>query len=152
MELPEGLTEIGGLWFAGCVHLVSLSVSTTVQTIGQEAFYKCERLASVCFKPGSQLKTIESGAFCGTGVERMEFPQTLEKIGQGAFYACKSLAEVRFGGDSMLSEIGSAAFRGSGVREFCAPDKLQVIGSNAFEDCSQLRTVVLNWGLQSVGE
>lgn len=47
IDLPAGLTEIGARWFAGCVHLTSVTVPQTISVIGDEAFYDCERLSKV---------------------------------------------------------------------------------------------------------
>lgn len=53
---------------------------------------------------------------------------------------------------SKLEHIGYRCFSGSKVDEFLAPRSLREIGSEAFARCQNLRRVVLNEGLEKLGD
>ena len=52
---------------------------------------------------------------------------------------------------SSLEFIGIGAFRDSGLREFRAPASLATVSQCAFYGCRDLKSVVLNEGLQNLG-
>ena len=45
LTVPESVTRIGSLAFAGCSNLVSIVIQNSVQNIGSSAFWGCNRLA-----------------------------------------------------------------------------------------------------------
>lgn len=79
-------------------------------------------------------------------------PKYVIVIKSNVFHDCSRLRKVTFPDDSTLEEIGSWCFSGSGIEEFYAPQNLKKIGANAFADCKNLKTVVLNEGLETLGE
>ena len=82
----EGLkvTEINGYAFYKCTGITSVSIPSSVETIGSSAFSDCTGLTSVSL---------------GNGVKR---------LGSSAFYGCSSLTSIT--GISQLEYIGSQAF------------------------------------------
>ena len=62
------LTKIGGATFINCDGLKKITIPKSVKLIEKEgyshgAFSGCSALKSVTFEPGSQLETVDSGAF-----------------------------------------------------------------------------------------
>ena len=53
--------------------------------------------------------------------------------------------------NSSLEFIGIGAFQDSGIQKFRAPGHLKTISQCAFAGCKDLKSIVLNEGLQSLG-
>ena len=79
-------------------------------------------------------------------------PSTLEVLGKETFAGCSNLTSVVFSGGSRLREIGDGCFANTGLKVFEAPPNLKKICSGAFGFCESLQRVVLNEGLETVGE
>lgn len=115
-----------------------LVVPKHIKTIKKKAFAN-RKLTSITFEQGSNICTIEEGAFSGTLIKSIEFPKGLKTIGKGAFSGCKELTSVSFEDASCLEEIGEEAFSycnmyGSFSRPVVFPASLKRLGVKAFSD------------------
>ena len=81
----------------------------------------------------------------------VEIPDSVTKIDKNAFRNWRALERVSMSSGSSLEFIGIGAFQDSGIRKFRAPSHLKTISQCAFAGCRDLRRVVLNEGLQSLG-
>lgn len=99
-----------------------MALPQRLKTLGENAFYRCGKLAEVAFPEG--LESIGPFAFCGTSIGSVEFPASLRVLAQGAFAECGRLGTVRFGegmevlGTDVYTEDGSrfsGVFEGSAV-------------------------------------
>ena len=81
----------------------------------------------------------------------VEIPDSVTKIDKNAFRNWRALERVSLSSDSSLEFVGIGAFQDSGIRKFKAPGHLKTISQCAFAGCRDLRRVVLNEGLQSLG-
>ena len=81
----------------------------------------------------------------------VEIPDSATRIDKNAFRIWRVLERVSLSSGSSLEFIGIGAFQDSGIREFRAPSHLKTISQCAFAGCRDLRRVVLNEGLQSLG-
>ncbi len=126
VELPAGLTSIGGRAFDDCSSLASVELPASLTSIGICAFQGCSSLASV------------------------ELPASLTSIGNCAFHGCSSLASVEL--PAGLTSIDVNAFRDcSSLASVELPAGLTSIGGYAFYGCSSLASVELPAGLTSIG-
>ena len=107
IELPAGLTSIGGGAFRGCSSLASVELPAGLTGIGDCAFDGCPSLASVVL-PAS-LRSIGYEAFYGcSSLASVVLPAGLTSIGGCAFDDCSSLASVEL--PTGLTYIGEGAF------------------------------------------
>lgn len=68
----------------------------TMQTIGDEAFYACEKLKEIDFGHGIT-RIGENGnqhMFSGCAFKKITFPPQIKEIGISAFSLCRELEEV----------------------------------------------------------
>ena len=86
--VPEGVTEIGPNAFAGHEELQSVTFSSDLHKIGDNAFQNC-------------------------GLTELALPDGLQMIGKGAFRNCYSLKTVE--GAAGCSRIGDNAFASTGI-------------------------------------
>lgn len=122
----------------------------TVKIIGEEAFYKNEKLASVSIP--DTVTEINRDAFSGCkNLEDIKFSESLIRIFDGAFSYCTSLKNIVF--PESLLYIESYAFRGcSNLENFIFPKSLKTIGSGAFALCSNLTEVYLSESIERLDQ
>ena len=95
--------------FKGKEKLTSLTIGSSVTSIGSYAFSDCSGLTSVTI-PGS-VTSIGDDAFSGcSGLTSVTIPGSVTSIGSSAFYGCSGLTSVTIPGS--VTSIGDEAFRG----------------------------------------
>ncbi len=111
--LPEGLTALGEQVFMDAYKLTSVTLPSTLQTIGDSAF-------------------------SNTGLEEISLPDGLTAIGGNAFRNAP-LQEIAL--PESLEEIGSYAFRQCPLESVALGKNLLTVGEYAFASCSSLAEV-----------
>ena len=93
LVIPNSVSSIGGLVFAECSGLTSVTIPNSVTAIGSYAFVNCSGLTSVTI-PNSVI-SIDDGAFsyC-SGLTSVIIPNSVTVIGNYAFTECSKLEEV----------------------------------------------------------
>lgn len=88
--VPSSITSIGDEAFYKCETLASITLPESVTSIGEFAFYKCFDLASINLPEG--LTSIGESAFwrCGK-LTTLNIPASVVSIGNNAFYDCVGL-------------------------------------------------------------
>lgn len=145
------VTGIGEFAFFECSSLKSISIPSTVTSIGgwaftssgimdQEANWKNKLL---CID-GCLIKVQED--IYGACVVK----EDVRLIGNRAFADCYYLTSVTL--PPSVKNIGKETFsKCSHLRSVILPEQLKTIGNNAFTGCAQLQSIVLPESLQSVG-
>ncbi len=133
MEIPSGVTSIGGGAFSGCTSLVSITIPAGVVNIGADAFAFCTVLKNVEIPVG--VETIEMNLFGGCeALESVTIPAGVTSIGDNAFSGCYSLTDIDI--PDGVTSIGNYAFSGcSSLTSIHIPDSVTSIGDSAFIDC-----------------
>ena len=101
LSLPSSLQSIGDSAFEECISLTSLTLPSSLQSIGNDAFAWCESLTS------------------------LTLPSSLQSIGDSAFKDCESLTSLTL------------------------PSSLQSIGNDAFDYCNSLSTLYIPTGTEA---
>ena len=101
--LPEGLISIGDGAFEGCGYshpyysagFSSISLPSTLETIGRSAFVNCDRLKNI--EIPEKVKVIPVSCFEGCDyLESVILPAGLESLEEDAFSMCNALKSVKF--------------------------------------------------------
>lgn len=100
--IPEGITHIGDLAFAGVMWIRELVLPDTLETIGSRAFERLLYASTVSF--GSGLKKIGPGAFGYIGTRWITLPEGLEEIGDNAFGGSFEIRQVTI--PSTVTKLG----------------------------------------------
>lgn len=127
--------------FQGCNILETVTVPSTVEKIGDNAFRKCAKLKSVAFLTkarrsrrrygGEKPSNARSSSALSTHDGRSS---SLRSIGDWAFFNCSSLGVVTL--PDGLETIGERAFqRCSALSITSMPSTLTSLGENAFVGC-----------------
>lgn len=146
--VPEGVTVIGEKSFKTS-RVTSVTFSSSVTQIGQEAFQNVHELKEIKFSSG--LQSIEKHAFDGcAALEQVCLPDTLTQIEDYAFSYC-NLQTLYIPGS--VETIGSCAFEGnSDLTQLELEEGVRTIEYGAFERCGNLSSVKLPDSLYSVGD
>lgn len=172
VNIPDGVTYIGGHAFKNCKSLTSIIIPDSVTNVGSSLFGDCSNLKEVKLSKG--LKRVENSmfSFCGS-LESIEIPEGITTLGEavfmdcvslssvnmpttlttiegGAFYECKKLASITI--PSSVKEIGKATFKGcSSLQTISIPDGISRINEDSFYNCASLITINLPNSIKYIG-
>src|SRR5574344_609399 len=123
------------------------SKTYNVTSIGISAFYNCSELTSVTIP--SSVTSIGESAFKSSGLTSVTIPTSVTSIGENAFIGCLWLTSIDLSNANSLQTIGASAFRNCSNATFitttgtpATPVKynaLTSIGNYAFRECSGLK-------------
>ena len=101
--------ELGNSVFKGCSVLTSVTIPSSVTSIGLWAFEGCSGLTSLTIP--SSVTEIGESAFKGcSGLTSLIIPSSVTSIGSYVFENCSGLTSITI--PSSVTEIGGAAFKG----------------------------------------
>ena len=146
--------------------LVSVTLPSKVETIGEGAFKNCYNFnLSNGELPGSLTKISDSAFENCRSLTKVQFPSKLVTIGNNAFEQCcdfiyvlntngelekskeliredKGLKTAAFDTAASLEEIGEGAFYRTGLTSVTLPEKVKVLNAYLFQNCSYLTSVI----------
>lgn len=127
----------------------SVTIPSTVTTIGDYAFSECTGLETVSLSSGDLVK-IGSYAFAGcSALKDISIPEKVTEVGYAAFSGCTSLKTAKF--PSSLETLGQSAFSGcSSLEKIELPKGLKTLGASAFDGCSAATEVKLPENITSI--
>ena len=116
--------------------LTSVTLPSTIESIGFAAFAGCYQLRNVTF-PAS-LTAIDDYAFSGSGLTSVTIPATVQLMGKGVFSRCESLTSA-----SIESEyVGDFAFLGDfRLSQVTFGASVKNIARGMFNGCTALTTI-----------
>ncbi len=142
VQVGEGITHLGNEAFFRYTYastVVSVTLPSTLVSIGDDCFRTCSQLAEIALPAG--LKLIGESAFSGcTALSSIALPAGLERIGPAAFNSCSSLTaiEIPEGIDSLFLNTFNKC---TSLAEVSLPSTLAYIGINAFSGCTPLKQI-----------
>lgn len=136
-RLAETSSNIGT--FEGCSGLTSVTIGSSVTSIGKYAFDGCSNLVSVVI-PNS-VTSIGDYAFNGcSSLTNVVIPNSVTLLGHSAFRNCIGLTSITL--PDLLDSIDYGTFwYCSGLTSITIPEHVSVIGGHAFYGCSSLDSV-----------
>ena len=153
------VTSIGEEAFLGRRYITSVTIPSTIESIGDNAFEDCynsgdgQGLKTVVFSGESKLKTIGKHAFSSCcALESISIPSSVTKIGEGAFIYCYKLASVNIpeGVDKIEKETFMSC---ESLTTVTIPASVDSIMGHAFGKCEKLKPLELPVGdLVYIGE
>lgn len=93
VEIPEGVTHLGGYAFAFCKGLKKATVPGTVKMIENYAFLGCVALEEVSLGEGMTMLGGDMFNDCKS-LRKVDLPSTIESIGGQSFKGCVLLTEL----------------------------------------------------------
>lgn len=127
--------------FKGCSTLSTISLPSSVGTLGSNCFADCIKLERVEIK--GNLKEIPYGAFRNcTKLTHIQVPETVTRISGYAFSGCSALNE--FTCYKAIESIEESAFEGCSSIASFSTNNVSSLGQSAFKNCVGLKHVELN--------
>ena len=136
VTIPSSVTSIGNRAFGGCSGLASLTIPSSVTSIGDYAFYNCSGLTSVTI-PASVTSIGDSVFDNCSSLTLATISEGVTSIGSCMFRDCSNLTSVTIP-NTVTSIGGMAFFSCSSLPSITIPSSVTSIGSNAFSDCPKL--------------
>ena len=155
ITLPTTLTSIGESAFHYCKSLstiTNLSSLTSLTSIGNLAFYNCG--FTTLTLPNS-VTSINYCAFFGCDkLQTLTLPASLTSIGENAFYECINLKSItNLSSLTSLTSLGTSAFYNCfALTTLTLPASLTSISESAFYGCENLESLTLPPFLTSISE
>ena len=148
-SVSYSVTSIGESAFFYCTGLTSVTIPNSVTSIGGWAFKDCTGLTSVTI-PNS-VKSIGEVAFSGcSSLTSVTIGNSVTSIGAEAFHGCTRLTSVTI--PNSVTSIGDRAFYGcTGLTSVTIPNSVTSIGNHAFCDCSGLTSITIPNSVTSIG-
>lgn len=138
VKLPKGLKAIGMKAFHNTA-LTEIEIPEGVTFLGGYAFAFCKALKKATV-PGS-VKMIENYAFLGcVALEEVSLGEGMTMIGGDMFNDCKSLPKIQL--PSTIESLGGQAFKGCiQFTELTIPAACTKVGAQLLRDCPALKTL-----------
>ena len=155
--IGEGVTNIGENAFQNCWNMATVSIPSTVTSIGTGAFIECKSLTSNITIPDG-VTVINNSTF--NGCEKLTtvvLPSGLTTIGAGAFAGCDKLSSIGVAGSTTnalptsLTAIGTSAFTSSSLPAITLNEGLKTIAGDAFSRTG-LTTINIPASVENIGE
>lgn len=148
VSIPSTVETIGANAFTNCKKLYSVAIGTGVKTIGKSAFSGCIELTSVNIRNTEYLGDM---AFYGCSkLEWFSCGTALKHIGTRALWNAKKLNYLKF--SPTLETIGDYAFANCELLPSPTfPDSLKSIGLSAFSNCKAIETITFGTGELIIG-
>ena len=139
------VTSIGNSAFQNKISISSLTIPSSVTSIGVAAFAGCTGLTTLSFAAPSSLRSISDNAFNGcTGLTgSLTIPSGVTSIGTAAFAGCNGLTGNLTLSNSLTSIGGYAFWNCTGITgSLTIPGSVISVGVYAFQFCRKLTGLV----------
>ena len=137
--VEKGITYVGTRAFYDCSEMTSVSLPTTLETMGADVFMYCTGLTSVTIPDG--VTFISGDFFLGcTSLKSVTLPDSLRDIGGCTFMYCTSLTSVRL--PATLLSISWQMFKDcKSLTSLTIPRSVVNVMQDAFSVCTALKNV-----------
>ena len=135
--LKEGTESVNAGLFSNCSNVKSISIPSSVEYIGDNAFAYCYALDSVYYNAANCTSTSSDLFYSCSSLKKVTFGNDVKVIPSNLFYDRTSLQTVEMG-DSVV-KIGDQAFYNcQSLQSINIPNSVGTIGNNVFYNCVSL--------------
>ena len=149
--ISEGVTTVGSHCFQHCLNLESVSLPTTLTTIGSLAFMPDDSTPAASGKLTSitipqSVTRIDGAAFWSVSLTSLTVPSSVVSVADYVCRSCTKLETVRYEG----TVIGKYMFVGcTALTDFTIANTVTSIGDHCFNYCSNLETITYEGSLEN---
>lgn len=149
LVVSEGITTVGKDAFERCLHLETVSLPTTLTSIGNGAFMPADEYPNAAGKLNSitipdAVTTLGGAVFWGAALTSLTVPHNVATVGKYACRDCTRLTSVRYEG----SVIGGFMFVNcTALTSFTMAHTVTTIDEHCFNYCGALETITYEGSL-----
>ena len=149
ITISNSVNRIGQYAFANCKSLTSVTIPDSIIEIGEGAFENCRLLTSITI-PDS-VTEIGSNAFSEcTSLTSIVIPDGVDGISRLIFSDCRSLTSVTI--PNTVTEIMDYAFEFcQSLKSITIPNDVTYIGDSAFGHCKSLTSIIIPDAVTEIG-
>ena len=148
--------------FDYCLGVITITISKSIEVIGQLAFKGCFYLENIFVDEENQFFTSSLGILYNKSLteiicyplsregDELIIPDGIETISNYCFAGNRFLSNVII--PESMTDIGEGAFRNSNITEITIPDNVINIGEEAFAVCHFLTDVIIGDGVQKLSK
>ena len=141
LTVADGTRVIAGMAFGMCNGVTSLSLPSSVVSIGENAFQGCTAMTKADLSKCTKMTSIPNSCFTNCkGLTSILLPSGVREIGNYAFFSIG--ATQLYLPDNVVS-IGDNAFLGSKLQTLSMPSSVEKIGQEAFKNSASLSAITL---------
>ena len=136
--------------FSGCSGLTSVSIPSSVTSLGTECFKNCSGLTSITIS--SSVTSLGDNCFeDSSGLTSVEIPSSVTSFGNSCFSSCRSLASITI--PSSVTSLGDGCFQYCrGLTSITIPSSVTSLGDFCFDHCSGLTSITIPSSVTSLGK
>lgn len=147
LSLPSSITTIGERAFYNCSSLTgNINIPDSVEFIGNYCFYNCNQLSGIGhITENNKFSEIPENLFsqCKNLTGSINIPNNVKKIDESAFRNCEKLNSISF--TNSLEYIGKFCFQNcSRLNILHLPNSIKAIDEYAFSGCSSIQYLDLS--------
>ena len=140
---------MGNFCFSGCSGLTSITIPSSVTSLGIYCFSYCWGLTSITI-PSSVTSLSDDCFYACSGIKAITIPSSVTLLGDGCFSYCRSLTSITI--PSSVTSLGDYCFRGCSVlTSITIPSSVTSLGDECFSDCSGLTSITIPNTVTSLG-
>jgi hypothetical protein len=146
--INKGVTSIGDCAFYHCEKLTSIYIPDSVTSIGTYAFLGCKSLKS--FTLPNSVTTVHGGVFseCDS-LTNVTIPNSVTFMGGGVFAWCDNIESATL--SNGLGGLQGTTFEGcTSLTSVTIPDNYTCIDHGAFHGCTALTSINIPNGMKSI--
>jgi hypothetical protein len=146
LSIPSSVTSIGNYAFRYCRKLTRVSLPNTIASLGIGTFDNNYSLESICI-PDS-ITTLQDNILNSCySLTSVVMGSNVTTIG-GSFGDCYSLNSINL--PSGITSLGTYVFGFSQIRNLTLPSTLTSIGASAFNSCESLEHLIIPEGVDKI--
>lgn len=126
----DTLSIAGGVFY--CSQITSAEITGNVKSIGENAFYNCQKLETLILHDGIEIIARNAFSYCSS-LTNVTIPGSVSVIDEYVFSSCKNLSSVNV--LEGVTKIESNAFdKSKNIESFTLPESVISIASGIFND------------------
>ena len=139
ITIPSSVTSLGRSCFWHCSGLTSITIPSSVTSLGRSCFSGCSGLTSITLP--SSVTSLGDHCFDDCiGLTSITLPSSVTSLGDYCFYRCFGLTSITL--PSSVTSLGEYCFSDcSGLTSITLPSSVTSLGKNCFYGCSGFETV-----------